>query len=121
MAYQPSLFDPIPVEPEHYRDPRTLVRPTDPDTSHAAAARASKRGPSQRARIWNALVVAGTATDYELSIATGLLRSSAGKRRQELTDLGLVEATDERRRTDTGSLAVVWRPVAGSTYAGVSR
>jgi len=51
----------------------------------------------------------------------GLLRSSAGKRRQELTDLGLVEATDERRRTDTGSLAVVWRPVAGSTYAGVSR
>ena len=116
MAYQPSLFDPIPIETTI--PARRLVRPTDPDTSHRAASTASRRGPNQRLRVWQALQTLGTATDYELSTATGLLRSSAGKRRQELTDLGLVEATDERRRTDTGSLAVVWRPVAGSTYGG---
>lgn len=86
-----------------------LVRASDPDTSHNAAENATRRGPSQRKRIWEALQQLGGATDYELSQATGILRSSAAKRRQELTELGHVIETAQRRPTDTGSLAIVWR------------
>jgi hypothetical protein len=106
----PSLFDPI-REPV----PETkLVRSTDPETSRLAARAASRRGPNQRGIIWDALTQLGEATDYELSLATGLLRSSAAKRRQELTDLGYVTATGKTRKTDTGSDAIVWRPLFSS-------
>lgn len=87
-----------------------LVRTEQPETAHEAAENASRRGPSQRRRVWNALKELGDATDYELSVATGILRSSAAKRRQELVDLGYVVETPFRRLTDTGTKAVVWRP-----------
>jgi len=87
-----------------------LARTTDPDTSHSAAKSASVRGPNQRIKVWDALNFLGEATDFELSEYLGILRSSAGKRRQELTELGLVEATDFRRPTDTGAMSIVWRP-----------
>lgn len=109
MSHQPGLFD-------HYETltsttpPIRLVRTTDHDTAHEAADNASKRGPSQRRRVWEALKTLGSATDYELSIATGILRSSAAKRRQELVDRGYVVETPYRRKTDTGSNAIVWRP-----------
>jgi hypothetical protein len=95
-----------------------LVRTTDPDTAQQAATNASKRGPSQRRRVWEALQKLGTATDYELAVATGILRSSAAKRRQELVDLGHVHETPQRRATDTGTLAIVWRPSYSSAYSG---
>lgn len=108
MNDQPSLFDePAPIEA--VISARMLARRTDPDTAQAAAAAASKRGPSQRKRIYDALAKLGAATDYELSVATGILRSSAAKRRQELTTLGYVLDTGERRPTDTGTTAIVWR------------
>lgn len=91
-------------------DPSRLARSTDPDTSHAAAKGASVRGPSQRTQVWQALKELKEATDFEIASYLGILRSSAGKRRQELTDLGLIEATTKRRPTDTGSAAIVWRP-----------
>lgn len=91
-------------------DPSRLARTTDPDTSHAAARSASVKGPNQRTIVWQTLNQLSEATDYEIAQATGLLRSSAGKRRQELVELGLVEATSKRRLTDTGSTAIVWRP-----------
>ena len=107
MTYQPSLFDPLPIDTTI---PATrLVRTNDPHTSHEAALDASRRGPSQRRRVWEALNKLGDATDYELSVETGILRSSAAKRRQELVDLGHVVATPYKRKTDTGSNAVVWR------------
>ena len=87
-----------------------LARTTDPDTSHLAAQTASVRGPNQRIKVWDALNFLGEATDFELSEYLGILRSSAGKRRQELTELGLVEPTDFRRPTDTGAMSIVWRP-----------
>ena len=102
--------DPSPAPLETVIPALRLVRPTDPDTSHAAARTASRRGPNQRLRVWRALIEAGDATDYELSVATGILRSSAAKRRQELVELGYVVETPFRRKTDTGSNAVVWRP-----------
>lgn len=89
-------------------------RPTDPETSHLAADAARKRGPSQRGRVWDALLQLGNATDYELAQKAGILRTSAAKRRQELQALGLVEPTTLRRLTDTGSPAVVWRPSSSS-------
>ena len=87
-----------------------LARTTDPDTSHLAAKSASVRGPNQRLKVWEAIKHLGEATDYEISAYLQILRSSAGKRRQELTEVGLVEDSGKRRLTDTGSSAIVWRP-----------
>ena len=109
MSHQPGLFDPE-ESLTTTRPAIRLVRTTDTDTAHEAADQASKRGPSQRRRVWEALKTLGSATDYELSVATGILRSSAAKRRQELVELGYVVETPFRRKTDTGSNAVVWRP-----------
>ena len=114
MSQHPSLFDPMPIDT--HTPPSRLVRTTDPHTSHEAALNASRRGPSQRRRVWEALNKLGDATDYELSVETGILRSSAAKRRQELVDLGHVVATPFRRKTDTGSNAVVWRVSLASPH-----
>ena len=100
-----TLFDAL---NEHVPAAR-LTRTTDLDTAQEAARNASRRGPSQRRRVWEALKKLGNATDYELGQHLGILRSSAAKRRQELVDRGLVIATPYRRLTDTGSSAVVWR------------
>lgn len=100
-----TLFDAL----NEHIDPARLTRSTDPDTAREAAGNASRRGPSQRRRVWEALKKLGNATDYELAQHLGILRSSAAKRRQELVDRGLVTATPFRRLTDTGSSAVVWR------------
>jgi hypothetical protein len=93
-----------------------LTRTTDPDTSREAAENATRRGPSQRGKIWEALKHLGLATDYELSQHTGILRSSAAKRRQELVELGHVVETPHRRKTDTGTSAIVWRCSYVSAY-----
>ena len=134
MTSQPTLFD-QPIEPRYDSfgrvptrhelqawqgvqpmpldltiAPTRLARTDQPDTAHKAAQESSRRGPNQRMRVWEALKHLGDATDYELAQATGILRSSAAKRRQELQDLGYVVETPFRRPTDTGTLAVVWRP-----------
>jgi hypothetical protein len=135
MKDQPTLFD-APIEQETRRDsfgivptrfellaqqgvapmpmnltidPTRLVRTQDPDTSRQAAENASRRGPTQRRQVWEALKKLGGATDYEISVECGILRSSAAKRRQELLDLGYVLETPYRRKTDTGTEAIVWR------------
>jgi len=81
MSLQPSLFDAIPTTTIIH--PIRLVRTTDPDTSHKAAQNASRRGPSQRTRIWEALKRLGEATDYELSIEVVLLEPFATHRNGE--------------------------------------
>ena len=85
-----------------------LHRATDFDTARKAARSASKRGPSQRDKVLLALHDLKSATDYELGEHCGILRSSAAKRRQELQEMGLVKDSNERRKTDTGTLAIVW-------------
>jgi hypothetical protein len=99
-------------------NPTRLSRTQDPETSRKAAESASRRGPSQRRRVWEALKKLGGATDYEISIEVGILRSSAAKRRQELVDLGHVVETQMRRKTDTGTEAIVWRCSYASSYSG---
>jgi hypothetical protein len=86
-----------------------LARPNQPETAKEASESASRRAPSQRRRVWEALKQLGSATDYEISIHLGILRSSAAKRRQELSDQGFIVDTGQRRKTDTGTSAVVWR------------
>lgn len=88
-----------------------LHRETDLDTPRQAARNASKRGPSQRQAVLAYLQRVKEATDYEIGKGLGILRSSAAKRRQELVELGLVEDSQKRRKTDTGTNAVVWRIV----------
>lgn len=87
------------------------TRRSDPATSHQAAADNAVRSGSQRHRVLGFLEwrTSDGATDYEISEKLGLLRSSAAKRRGELTELGLVEDSGGERLTDAGSRAIVWR------------
>jgi hypothetical protein len=85
------------------------VRVTDPDTSHDAAALDRAR---DRDRAYAALARAPEGlTDFELGAAIGRQQTSAGKRRGELRDAGLVVDSGERRPAPSGSRAIVWRLV----------
>lgn len=81
------------------------------DTERIAAALVYPHSGTQRMKVLKELERAGAEgrTDYELGEALGILRTSAGKRRAELAEDGLVQATVNRRMTDTSSPAVVWR------------
>jgi hypothetical protein len=47
-------------------------------------------------------------TDFELADIMGRQQTSAGKRRGELRDIGLVSDTGYRRPAPSGSMAIVW-------------
>jgi|SRR5882672_384778 len=86
------------------------VRPTDPETSHTAA----KLHPwSRNTDRFKAFEVHARnpqgLTDFELADRMGRQQTSAGKRRGELRDLGLIEETDLRRRSPSLTPAIVWR------------
>jgi hypothetical protein len=93
-----------------------LARRNDPETSRLAATAASRRSPSQRSLVWHTLLRLEQATDYQIATAANILRSSAAKRRQELVDAGLVEDSGLREPTDTGTLAIVWRPSSSPVF-----
>lgn len=112
---QPSLFA-TPITDAGPTPAVRLARRNDLETSRLAAEAASRRSPSQRSLIWQTLLKLGEATDYELAEHLNILRTSAAKRRQELCDLGLVEDTGQTRPTDTGTLAVIWRPSSCSEF-----
>ena len=83
------------------------VRRTDPDTSREAAAPDRAR---DRDRAYAALSRAVDGlTDFELAAAIGRQQTSAGKRRGELRDAGLVVDSGVRRPAPSGSSAIVWR------------
>lgn len=85
-------------------------RKTDGDTPRLAALTNYNTSGKQRRAVLKALVEAGDEgmTDQQHE-ANGILRTSAGKRRLELEEMGLVESTAERRPTDTGSPAIVFK------------
>lgn len=88
------------------------ARESDPDTSHDAAARAAltaNRGRKMALEVLRQNV--GGLTDHELSELTGWRLNSMNKRRGELRDAGLVVDTGRRRRTPSGSTAIVWAAV----------
>lgn len=89
------------------------ARNTDPDTSHKAA----NRHPQKRARdrVWVLLAHQEHPTgltDFELAALVGRQQTSAGKRRGELRDEGLIEETWMRRPAPSGSPAIVWKITA---------
>jgi hypothetical protein len=106
----PSLFDVLPRDPLIPR-----VGPShhnDPETAREAARRDLPRKGTQRARVLDAFRELGEtgATDYELGRRLEMFRWVAGTRRGELIEDGwLIVDSGERRVTDTGSRAIVWR------------
>jgi hypothetical protein len=88
------------------------ARHTDPGTSHAAAAEHAAQRETDRARALDALRMAlDGLTDFELGALLGRQQTSAGKRRGELRDAGLVRDSGRRRPAPSGSLAIVWEAV----------
>lgn len=113
---QASIFD-VDVMPPADRNELGPWQKNQPDTARLAALDNYVRSGGQRFRVLSALVSRGErgATDFELWEACQGGEGApkyphvAGTRRKELERRLLVEATEERRPTDTGSLAVVWR------------
>jgi hypothetical protein len=93
------LFDPV--------APRS--RPSDPVTSHAAAASMLEAADVQRAILVNLLRAHGPMTADELDAIAGWRVTTAGRRLAECERLGRVERTDATRPTSSGRAALVWR------------
>lgn len=86
------------------------ARQTDPDTSHTAAeAHPVLRAHDRRMTLMAHAKHPNGLTDFELGDLIDRQQTSAGKRRGELRDAGLIEATDTRRPAPSGSPAIVWR------------
>lgn len=82
------------------------ARKSDPDTSHAAAAKIRSRKVYEDVL---AVLREGPATDFEIAACLGGQQTSLGKRRGELRDAGLVQDSGERRASPSGSPAIVWK------------
>lgn len=94
------------------------ARTTDPVTSHQAAARTPKvRGEDRIKALKMHALHSGGLTDFELAGLMDRQQTSAGKRRGELRDLGLIEQTEERRAAPSGAQAIVWRITATGLLA----
>lgn len=90
--------------------PDASVRRTDPDTAQDAAVAHAELRRRDQARALAALRNAGVTglTDFELGDRIGRQQTSAGKRRGELRDAGLVRDSGRRRKAPSGSMAIVW-------------
>ena len=97
------LFDTIEA-PEPIPDP--IPHFTEPAEQHAAETR-----HNQRKEVLEHFIKRGNygSTDYETGLDLKILRTSAGKRRKELCQDGMIVDSGTRRKTDTGSTAIVWR------------
>jgi len=107
--------------PSRWLTPTPNARRTDPDTSHAAAARSTTRAGADRDLVLRVLAdhPAGL-TDFELAAHAGRQQTSLGVRRGELRDSGLVESAGVTRPSPSGSAAQVWRLTAAG-WARVDR
>lgn len=87
------------------------VRLCSPETSAAAAALNKSTRTNDRARALELLERSGEdgLTDYELATLMDRQQNSAGKRRHELVQLGLVEWAGFHRPAPSGAPCRVWR------------
>lgn len=86
------------------------VRRSDPDTSFEAAfAHLEGRDTDRRRALEAHYEAAHGLTDFELGECLHRQQTSAGKRRGELRDLGLIEDSGVRREAPSVSSAIVWR------------
>lgn len=86
------------------------ARRSDPDTSHRAAM--GNRDKDLRRVLDAHYRNPQGLNDFELARLVDRKQTSAGKRRGELRDQGLIEQSAERRPSDTGSPAIVWKITA---------
>ncbi len=101
-----DLFSPS-VTPMVRHEAYQRARKSDPETSHQAA---EPDREIDRARALKALRAAPDGlTDFELGERINRQQTSAGKRRGELRDQGLVEDSGLRRAAPSGASAIVWR------------
>jgi hypothetical protein len=93
--------------------PPVAARAFDPDTS-VEAAKATPKAREHRSRLAGDIyrlhqLHPGGLTDDELDqMLVDDDRATIARRRRDLVDQGLVEATGDRRRTRRGATAVVW-------------
>ena len=93
-------------------------RAGDPDTSIAAATAAQEQLTRNQTVVLAALAAAGARgmIDHDHEAVNGLEQDTAGKRRKELQELGMVAQSPLRRKTPRGRDAIVWT----ITAAGVA-
>ena len=85
------------------------ARRSDPETSWQAAYRDLSRRAGDRIRALTLhFIFQHGLTDFELGDRMGRQQTSAGKRRGELRDMGLIEDSSLRRNAPSGSPAIVW-------------
>lgn len=94
--------------------PDTTTGRRHPETSHYAADRMLPRSGTQRARVLDSIRYHtewgdGGLTDEEIGVELGMNPSSVRPRRQELQKMGWVEDSGDRRETESGMRAIVWR------------
>ena len=82
-----------------------MVRSSDGETPRAAAISVLPRLSTDRQRVKECHEAHNGLTDFELAALTGIQPTSCGKRRLELKCVD----TGERRKSPSGSSAVVWR------------
>jgi hypothetical protein len=101
MADQPDLF--------------TRTRPGDPDTSHEAAAKIAPRMTALQVKVLTYMreIFPRAITDLDLQDHFNNDLSTYRTRRSELTEMGLVYDT-RQRRFQLGSNRVLWRAVPWS-------
>lgn len=99
--------------------PHPRARRFDPETSLEAAQVAARSATTVRSECLAVLARHDGLTDFELAELVGRQQTSAGKRRGELVELGLVEWSGEFRPAPSGCRARVWRCTpAGFREAG---
>ena len=121
MPEQPDLFAAGPLAESTARivaDTKAMQARSVPYVNHsitskAAACEIATTTGALRLRVLEALRAAGTrgATDEELQEALDMIGSTQRPRRIELVAAGLVRDTEQKRKTRSGRLAVVWGAV----------
>lgn len=94
----------------------SLARPSDPETSFAAARLTDRQGGMRRVLTFLAAHSERAFTDHQIAEYVGMDKGSAAVRRKDLRNLGYVEFADEFGVTPTGAKARMWRV----TPAGVA-
>jgi len=89
-------------------NPPSVSRANDRDTARIAGERANLT--DGQTKVLKALAGAGSRglLDHDHHRLNGLIPTSAGKRRLELMQMGLVIDSGHRRATSTGTAAIVW-------------
>ena len=89
-------------------NPPSVSRTNDRDTARIAGQRANLT--DGQTKVLKALAGAGSRglLDHDHERLCGLIPTSAGKRRLELMQMGLVVDSGHRRATSTGTAAIVW-------------